>query len=330
MSRSKRTDENTFLTALLFVSQVQPKRSAITAHTHCRLFGNQLSACGPVLSAAVGIQEEIECCPDTQKTIEALRMCPDAINLTMLPTRELSIKSGNFHATIPCCEQADIPPIASDPKQQAVEMHFQQALEKVGSILNARSKLILYSSAVLLDGSVIGTSGDVILEAWHGCPSPNGLIVPKLFIKTLHRIKGKSVYCLGWSTDTLTAWFPDGSWLRTRLHHDPEFPNLQQFLSLPGNFAPAPLGLWAAIDRLAPFSNDGRIYFRSEGLCTDRYETDGAINLCDGLPTQLSFEIAALQSAAPFAEKLAFNITDKMTYFQGQNVRGALSQRVEQ
>jgi len=329
MPKKKTTEENTLLTALQFVANVQPKRSSITAHTHCRLFGNRLSACGPVLSASVGIQEEIECCPQTVKFLDALKQCPEYANLTLLPTKELSIKSGNFQATIPCVEQPEIPAIFADPKQYLVELQFQQALEQVGEIVDEKSKPVLYSSVVLLNGSVIGTDGEVILEAWHGCRTPLGLIVPKVFISVMHRTRGKVIYSLGNGDSSLTAYYPDDSWIKTRLHVDPELPNLQAFLNLPANLIPVPFGLWSAVERLAPFSNDNRIYFREEGICTDRYQTDGAINLCDGLPHGLSFLIKSFQSIAPFAEQLAFNVTDKMTYFRGSNVRGAITQRLD-
>jgi hypothetical protein len=330
MPRKKSSDEeNTLLQALQFVSAVQPKRSTVAAFSHCRLFGNHLSATGPILAASIAIQEDIECCPDTQKFIQALKQCPEAVNLTLLPTKELSIKSGNFQATIPCIDQANIPPICADKKQTEVEVYFQQALEKVGAISDERSKLILYSSVIMLAGSVIATNGEVIMECWHGCTTPHGLIVPKLFISFLHRTRGKTLYSIGWSLDSLTAYFPGDAWLKTRLPVDPDLPNLQDFLNLPCTPIPAPFGLWAAVDRLAPFSTDDRIYFRDEGICTDRYKTDGAINLCEGLPTGLSFPISALQLVAPVAEKLAFNVTEKLSYFFGNKVRGALAQRME-
>jgi hypothetical protein len=329
MPRKSKSDENTLLTALQFAETVQPKRSTVAAFSHVRLFGNRLSAQGPVLSASVGIQEDIECCPDGQKFVQALKQCPEAVNLTLLPTRELSVKSGNFQATIPCIDQANIPAIAADPRRIDVEVHFQTALERVGEISNERSKIILYSSLILLQGSVIATNGEVIMECWHGSNSPERSIVPKLFVSALRRTRGKTLYSLGWSSESLTAYLPGDAWLKTRLPVDPDMPDLQSFLNLPCTPTPAPLGLWAAVDRLAPFSNDGRIYFREEGVCTDRYQTDGAINLCEGLPTGLSFPISALQLVAPHAETLAFNVTEKMSYFFGKNVRGALAQRLE-
>ena len=319
--------QNTLLSALQFVALVQPKRSTILTHTHCRLFGNRLSAAGPVLVASVGIPEDIECCPNTQKFLDALKQCPETVNLTLLPTKELSVKSGNFQAAIPCIEQSELPVMCADDKQYPVELKFQQALEQVGEIVDEYSKLILYSSVVLLNGSVVGTSGEVIMESWHGCPTPVGLIVPKVFILAIRRAKGKAVYFIGNSDSTFTAHFPDGSWIKTQLHHDPELPDLQGFLSLPCSPVPVPLGLWAAVERLKPLSLDGRIYFREEGICTNEYQTNGAINLCDGLPHNISFLIESLQSISKFAEKLAFNVTAKMTYFQGNNIRGAIAQQ---
>lgn len=318
---------NQLLLAVRFISVVQPKRSNNPMETYCRMWGKQLSATNGVLSASVGIQEEIQCCPHTQKFLDALQECPDAINLTLLPTKELSIKSGNFQATIPCVDQAELPPMYPDTNPVQVSIEFQNALERVGSVVNERNRTILYSSVQMLNGSVLATNGDVIMEAWHGCATPSDLIIPKLFIKALHKARGKAVYSIANSADSFTAYYPDGSWIKTRLHHDESFPKLQGFLSIPVQLQPTPLGFWAAVDRLAPFSNDDRIYLRKEGMCTDQYQTDGAINVCEGLPDGISFAISTLRLIQPFAEKIAFNVTNTMTYFQGPMVRGVIAQR---
>lgn len=326
MSKAKKP-ENSLLNALQFVSVAQVKRSAIAAETHCRLWGKQLSATTAILSAGIAIQEEIECCPDSAKLIEALKECPEAVNLTLLPTKELSVKSGNFQATIPCIEHYDIPAIFPDPRTLAVEPEFELALHKVASVANEKAKQVAFSSVWLRDGSIAATNGDVIIEAWHGCPSPVGAIVPKLWCNALKKSKGKTLYRLGAGDRSLTAHYEDGSWIKTRLHDDPNFPNITAWLNLPCEPIPVPLGFWAAVERLAPFSNDGRLYFRREGICTDQYQTDGAINLCDGLPVGISFSIQALQLIAPFAEKFAFNVTNSMAYFFGNKIRGAIGQK---
>jgi hypothetical protein len=320
-------EANRLLAAAQFISHAQPKRSNNPAETYCRIWARQLSACAGVLSAGVGIQEEIECCPHTQKLVDALQECPDAVNLTLLSGRELSIKSGNFQATIPCVDQSELPAIYPDPRQFDVSFEFQQALENAGRIVNERNHILLYSSVMLLQGSIAATNGDVIIEAWHGQITPEKLIVPKIFITALRRTKGKTLYSLGCTPDSLTAHYQDSSWFKTRLHHDAEFPNLQGFLDLPVNMEPVPLGFWSAVDRLAPFSNDDRIYLRKEGMCTDKYQTDGAINTCKGLPDGISFSISTLRLIQPFAEKIAFNVTRNMTYFQGRNIRGVIAQR---
>lgn len=319
--------DDRLLSAIQFVSIAQPKRSNNPAEIHCRMWAKQLSTFGGVLSAGIGIQEEIECCPHTQKMLDALQECPDTINLTLLPTRELSIKSGNFLATIPCIEQTDLPPIYGDQSVLPVSFEFQRALEQAGTIVNERNRTVLYSSVQMMDESVFATNGEVILESWHGCPAPSNLIVPKLFIKALHRAKGKTLYSLGCTGNSLTGYFPDGSWLKTQLHNDDSFPKLKEFFTMQVDLQLVPLGFFAAVERLAPFSNDDRIYLRKEGMCTDRYQTDGAINTCEGLPDGISFSISSLRLIQPFAEKIAFNVTQGMTYFQSRTCRGVIAQR---
>jgi hypothetical protein len=315
---------NTLLAALQFVASVQPKRSAIAAEMFCRLFANKLVATAGPLSAGINIQEEIECCPNTQKLIEALKQCPDAINLTMLTNNELSVRSGNFQAIIPCIKQHELPAIYPNAQTHPVTVEFEQALKQVGSIVSDKAKTILQSSVQLLDGSIVGSNGEVIFEAWHGCPGPQGPILPKLFITAIKKRKGKSLYFLGVATNSLTAYYDDGSWIKTAIQSDPAFPDLRSFLSLNSNPGPTPLGFFEAIERLEPFSQDRRLYFTSEGICTDNYKTDGAINLCDDLPVGISFNIESIQLLNGIAEKIDFNVSDRMAYFFGRNIRGAI------
>lgn len=315
---------NTLLAALQFVGSVQPKRSANPADTHCRFFGSKLVASAGPLSAGIPVTEEIECCPNTLKLIDALKQCPDAINLTMLTPKELSVKSGNFQATIPCIEQHELPAIYPNVQTHNVTLEFEQALKQVGAIVSDRAKTILQSSVQLLDGSIVGSNGDVILEAWHGCPGPIGPILPKLFINAIKKQRGKSLYSLGTAIDSLTAHYDDGSWIKTAVQADPAFPDLRSFLSLNSNPGPMPLGFFEAIERLEAFSQDRRIYLTAEGICTDNYRTDGAINLCADLPIGISFTIESLQLLNGIAEKIDFNVSSRMAYFFGRNVRGCI------
>ena len=321
---SKKKIENSLLAALQFVASVQPKRAINACDVHCRMFGGKLVAMGGPLSAGIAIQEEIEACPNTQKLIDALKECPEAVNLTMVTTNELSVKSGNFQATIPCIEQVDIPAIYPTINQIPINQDFELALKRVGEVVSERAKTILQSSVQLRGGSIVGSNGDVILEAWHGLSLPDGPILPKLFISSLYRRKGKSLYSISLDSESLTAYFSDGAWLKTALQRDPNFPDLPTYLGLPSNPIPLPLGFFEAIERLAPFSRNGRLYFTEAGICTDNYLKDGAINLCEGLPTGISFTIESLQLLDGLIDKIDFNVSKRLVYFFGPNVRGCV------
>ena len=303
---------------------MQPKRSAVVSDIHCRLFGNRLVACAGPLSAGIAIQDDIECCPNTQKFIEALKQCPEAVNLTMLSSKELNIRSGNFNAVIPCINQNELPVIYAIPKTHTVTAEFESALKIVSSIVSDKAKTVLQSSVQLLNGSIVGSNGDVILEAWHGCATPIGAILPKMFVSALRKNKGKSLYHLGSVTGEIAAYYDDDSWIKTRLQADGAFPDLQTFLSLPSNPILMPLGFFEAVERLAPFSKNGKLYFSDNGICTDTYTTDGAINLCDGLPIGISFSIESLRLLENIAETIDFNVSNRMAYFFGKNVRGCV------
>lgn len=320
----KKAPENSLLAALQFVASVQPKRAVNAFDVHCRMFGGKLVAMGGPLSAGIAIQEEIESCPHTQKLIDALKECPEAVNLTMITNNELSVRSGNFQATVPCIDQVDIPAIFPNLHPVQVNMDFQLALKRVGEIVSDKAKMILRSSVQLRARSIVGSNGDVILEAWHGLELPDGPIIPKLFIAAVKKHRRQSIQSLALDVDSLTAYFGDGSWLKSALQRDSSFPDLIGYLSLPSNPIPLPLGFFEAIERLAPFSRNGRLYFTNEGICTDNYTKDGAINLCEGLPIGISFTIESLQLLTGLIDKIDFNVSKRLVYFFGPNIRGCV------
>lgn len=319
---------NSLLAAVQHVSLSQAKRSTLPQETHCRIFNRKIVAMSGPLSAGVDVQDEIECCPHTDKFLEALKQCPtEHINLTLLDSSNLSIRSGMFQATVPCVDPFTIPAIFPDDRSIDTTPEFEQALQLAGSIVSERAKTILNSCVQLRDQSIISSNGEIILEAWHGTKGPSGLLVPKMFIAAVKKLRSKTIYRLAGADKSLTVYFADGSWFKSALPVDPAFPDLQRFLNQPCNPEPVPLGFFDAVNRLAPFSRDGRLYFTSEGLCTDNYKMDGAINFCSALPTGISFAISALQAIEPFAEKLAFSVDTRTTYFFGRITRGAISQR---
>ena len=321
----KKVEENSLVAALQFIANIQPKRSNVVTETHCRLFGNKLVGCAGPLSAGIPIQEEIECCPNTLKLIEALKQCPEAINLTMLTANELSVRSGNFQATVPCIQSSQFPTIYPNAPMGLVPAEFLVSLKQVGAIVSDKAKTIVQSSVKLMGETIIATNGDVILESWHGSPGPVGPIVPKLFINALGKRRDKAIYRIGGDRDEMTGCYDDGSWVKTLLQKDPAFPDLRSFLDVPINTIPTPLGFFQAVNRLAKFSKDGKLYFTHEGICTDNYLIDGAINVCEGLPIGISFNIASLQMISN-AEQLDFSKagTQRKVAFFGKNIRGVI------
>jgi hypothetical protein len=244
--------------------------------------------------------------------------------LTTITNNELSVRSGNFQATVPCIEQIDIPAIFPNLHPVQVNQDFETALKRVGGIVSERAKTVLQSSVQLRGGSIVGSNGDVILEAWHGLDLPGCAIIPKLFISAVKKHRSHALYSLALDVDALTVYFGGGEWLKTALQRDSSFPDLPAYLALPSNPTPLPLGFFEAIERLAPFSRNGRLYFTNEGICTDNYTKDGAINLCEGLPIGISFTIESLQLLSGLIDKIDFNVSKRLVYFFGPNVRGCI------
>lgn len=312
------------------MSLAQTKRGT-ALQTHSRFFNGFVVASNGILSAGHRVTDDIEACIDTAKLIEALKKCGDsAISITISDNSTCKVVSNQFQATISTIPLGDLPPIAPDESHWPVQEDFMIAFYKASSISNERAKTIVQSSIQLKGETILASNGEIILEVWHGLDPGFPAIIPKLFITAIKRVKAKLLYSLCRGPETLTAWFTDGSWLRTVLHPEGAFPDLGPWLDIDGDDSPAynvPGGFFEAVSRLAPFSRDRQLYFTPQGLMTDTHDGLGASDSFAGLPVGIAFNIDSMENLRGLATQFKFNVSGKLTLFYGENLRGAIGQK---
>lgn len=326
--RRKVKKNNPLLDALKFIQLAQKTNGSIE-QTHCRMQNYTLSASNSIVSAGCQIAEDIQACPHTSMFADALDKADSpSISLLTEPSTRLSVRSGEFLALIPCLEPDKLPVVYPDAPIALASEALKAALSIAGILVLDGAEKIVNASVRLLDGSVLSTDGNVIIEVWHGISMPY-MILPKTFITALQKTS-KTINKIGGSENTFTIWFEDGSWLKSSLYpSNTELPKVEDFLNVQtAKFVPTPKSFFETVKRLEPFSTDGMIYLTEDGMRVIS-ETAYAIEQIVGIPKGIAFKIKSLLQIADYAKQIHFNAKHGITLFNnGENVRGAIINQV--
>lgn len=328
-STKSETPKSSLLKALEFVSCVSENVGA-PHETHVGLKNKWAVAFNGIVAAGAPIDEDIYCYPHTIDMLTALSKCEENFSLTQLDNMRLSIKSGKFKAVVECLEPIIMQEAMPDPPIVGITNKFKEAVEAVGVLASENAQHVLTASVLMNGPSVISTNRTMLFEYWHGLDLPINMPLPKEFVKSLCAHK-KNLTQFGCSNCSATFYFEDGSWLRTQLYAT-EWPDVSRILNIEGNLWSIDPQFFKALDAVAPFSDDGNVYFDT-GLLMSHPETSvGASHECNGLPKGVIYPIKQLKMMQPYAKKVDFNAkgihdSSYCLKFEGDVCRGVISGR---
>lgn len=326
--RIKPETKSSFLTALEFVSCIAEKLGT-PYETHVGLKNNWAIAFNGVVAAGAPISEDIYCYPHTLDLVTALSKCDETFSLTQLKDT-LSIKSGKFKAQVDCLDPVLMQEALPDPQIVGITNKFKEAVEAVGVLASENAQHVLTASVLMNGATVISTNRTMLFEYWHGLDLPPNIPLPKEFVKALISHK-KNLTGFGFSNCSATFYFEDGCWLRTQLY-SAEWPDVSRILNIQGNLWSIDPAFFKALDAVAPFSEDGNVYFDTNLLMSDP-DNAGASYECAGLPKGVIYPIKQLKMMQPYAKKIDFNAnglhdSSYCLKFEGDCCRGVISGRV--
>lgn len=319
-----------FTEALKFVGTILREEGSAN-QTHAILVNHTAVAFNGILGAGIKIDEDLYCCPQNKLLLEALSKCNGSLSITQLSKDKLSIKSDKFKAIIPCLDPSMLDLCVPDAPIISINDELKKGLEAVSILCNENSQRVVTASILMNSQSVIATDAHVIFEYWHGIENlPVGLVIPKSVVKPLMDIKKKLVL-LGNSTNSITFWFEDQSWLKTQLYAEP-WPNLDFILNKQSNPIKVPKDFFAALAAVSPFS-EGDIFFGKGMLTSHDTEGVGASFEIEGLPVGLTFSARQLALLKDWATSIDFQAegpregTTMLMAFGGK-MRGAIAGKV--
>lgn len=322
-------DKLTLLTALEFikVAQTDTFGGSVPMTEHCRLADGFAVAFDGVLAAGHPIEEELNVCPHTHRLIDALKRCKKAVSITQLDGDKLVIKAGAFRAVIPCLNVAAVPYTTPDHKAGTITDVIKEGFALLNPIVKGAGHTVVEASLLLNNNSMIATDRQVMLEFWHGINLPNGLAIPKAALVAVKAISAPLVG-IGVSDRTVTFHYGNGAWLRTQLFAE-AWPDVNAVLNKGDAHVAVkvPDGLFDAVDAVASFNPEGVVYTNDAGIASHAQEGVGATYEVKGVPPGLCFNAKHLMYAKEFITRIDLVGRDGITFFYGDNVRGALTQR---
>ena len=335
MARKPRTpkaeiakETNPFLEALRFVNLVLHDKGA-PIETHMRLQNKTVVGFNGIIGAGSLIQEDIYAAPNAKLIIEALSKCGQNLSITQLDNGRISIKSDKFKAIVPCIDPNSIPVMLPDTPIASINNELKKAIEAVGVLATEDAQRIVAASILIRQNSCLATNGSIIFEAWHGIDLPT-LAIPKAFVQPIVKTQ-KQLKSFGFSASTATFWFEDKSWIRSQLFKE-EWPQVDHLLNRPAKFFDIPKDFWEGLDAIAPFSNDGLVYF-DDGLIKTNDDGQGASYEVSGVPKGPIYNIKNLMTIRQHAKQIDFvsqgiSQDTTMLCFVGDKIRGAMLGRV--
>lgn len=328
-AKSTPVKSSQLLEALQFISGVT-KSVGAPFETHALIRDNWVVGFNGVLSAGHKISEDISACPHTELMIEALAKSGDQFSITQLDNGRLSIKADKFKAVVPCVDADLMHTIVPDPPIAPVDDRFKNALEIVGVLASETAQHVVTASILMNGPSLLATDRHVLFEAWHGCDLPPNIPLPKAFVAPLTKTK-KKLARFGFSQSSVTFYFDDDSWLKTQTWAA-DWPDMSRVLNKQCNPWPVPTDFFEAVKAVAPFSEDGNLYFESNLLKSHKGENVGASYEVSGLPAGPMFSAKQLLLLKDHVKTIDFlapgpHEGTTMLMFYGDTVRGAIAGR---
>lgn len=281
-----------------------------------------------IIAVGTPIKEDLCACPHVALFQTALSRCGETYSITQLSATKLLVRSGDFHAYVPCTDGSALTWAVPDARIGTLDDRFMEALEKVAGLVVTKADAVLLCSIQLNNGSVIATDQTVVMEAWHGLTFPDGLLIPKIAYTKLRKIK-KPIVGFGFSSLSVTFYFDDGTWLLTRLFQDKWPAAVRNHLLDATGANTIEESFFIAAKKVYPFSDTGRVYVEENLVSSHPFE---AKEVGSGL--SLAFEGArfepriypgeALQYVARYAKLWNANARPNGTSFFGDNVRGMI------
>lgn len=317
------TDERLkLIEALKFAAIATKDDDKNYTHQFVAIQDHWLLADNGIFTLGINVDIALELCPQAEQFRAALQQCGQQFQLTQLDKNSVSIRSGNFRALVPALDNGALSILPPDAPCALINNHLADAFKSCLTVMSKGDRI--YNTSVLLRAnSMTATNGGLAIEYWHGIDLPGPLNIPKRSVETIVKL-GKPLAKFGFSANSVTFYFEDNSWLRTRLIEG-EWPDVGRLFD---KISIAPKPIWpefyVGLKAIGTFIQNDRIFFHDNYLASHQSLDLGANYCIPGLPGGYSFSAAYWRIMEPYIKALALTAPDAPVSFIGDNTRGLL------
>jgi len=328
LRKGKSVSENPtleLLNAFKFLLPTQ-RNVANSKQNFCIANNGWIVAENDILTIGHKISENINCNPQIEGMIDALSLVCNEVSITQVNKNALSISSGAFKAVVPCIDNEEISIEFPDLNVLEIDDSVKDAFANLYRLVNEKSSESHLASVLLQSNSAVATDGYGIIEYWHGFAKiPENLLIPKsaavAVIKSPYALTG-----FGYSKESVTFYFENESFIRTRLV-DGNWPEYLGAISSPGGYSPVHPDFIKAVKFAESFSPTGNVFMMGDYVRSSPSDNMVSIYKIGGLPDLMGFKAQLIYRLRHAIEQIYFfgtAVSPKM-YFCGKNMRGALA-----
>lgn len=315
------------LKELKFVMGSVARKDYVPELQHFKIENGRVEGFNGVIALSTPIDLDLRAMPKAVQFVKAIERLPDEQECVLDLTKagRLSVKSGRFKAFVECWEAAHETPHVT-PKGETYPMPggILPILKRMAPFMGIDASRP-WACGILLDGqTATATNNIVVVQHWlPGLTFPSPINLPSVAVNEMLRI-GREPVAMQPEPHAITFHYEDGAWMRTSLLEGQWPVDLGKVLDrecAPKAITP---GLFDAVDRLAPFGKDGRVYLRPELVTTSLAEGEGAQMELPGLNADGCFHLEQIVALRDLATSIDWMMYPSPCIFFGDNVRGAL------
>ena len=327
--KDKPAQETVELIEAIKFCAVAQREIGLPYQTHIIMRANTALAFDGVLTVGTRTGFDISTAPHTLRFLAALQKCKSAYSVTQTESGQLIVKSGAFRAVVPCLPVDDLATNWPDNASHAVDgAALKRLFGQLVGVISEGATSTVASSLLLTRNSMVVCDRYLLIEAWHGLDLPGEYLLPKAFIQAVAKCP-RAIVALGFGETSVTFWFDDNSFIKSQVHSE-KYPDYNGvFARADTGVAPVPETLVEAIKAVAPFSEDGAVYFSEKQVASHLNDVIGATHDCKGLRFEgkpnLAFNIGRIMSALSVATAWNMHASERGMYFVGEGIRGMLS-----
>lgn len=266
-------------------------------------------------------------CPQAEQFLASLSNCGASFQVTQTDMNSLSIRSGNFRALVPALRSEDVQPSYPDDAIADIDDRLREAMAACVRVIG-KGERVIDAGALMQANTMTATSGRVLIEYWHGIDLPGHIIIPKKTLEIIGKINKRFSH-FGFSNSSITIWFEDGSFIKTRLV-DGTFPDAGKLWdNVKAPYQPIWPEYFASIDAISKFIKDDVFYWNENNVSSDASINIGATYAIQGVPGNFAFSPLYWRQIEPFVQHIAIpaNPTEPIA-FKSQWVHGLLMGKI--